>query len=212
MLLSNVSRLTLGSALLLAIVLPALVTGCGGGGGGGSTTLIVSGKVVNAGTLNPVQGALVSAQGQTVTTAGDGTFTLYNLAHNPVVITFGAAAYQTLQQTISVPGGGVNIGSVALVPAHRAGTGNVTGTVTVNGLAAAGASITGAGASARSNASGQFTLYNATPGTQTLTGSTSGGAAVGFAQVVVPADSTLSGVLLAITSGPPPPPAPPPVI
>ncbi len=190
-------------ALLIALS-SALLVGCGGGGA--PALLSVTGFVLDAGMLTPLAGAQVSAQGQTATTQANGFFSLTGLTRSPVTLTLTAAAHEPTQVTAAVSGGAQNLGNLYLAPTHQPGTGTVRGQVRMNGLPSPGATIAAGTCQARSDAGGNFTLYNAPPGLQILTASNSGGAAVGLAAVHVPADGVVTGVVINLTSGPPPPP------
>jgi hypothetical protein len=166
----------------------------------------VTGFVLDAGMLTPIAGAQVSAQGQTATTQANGFFSLTGLSRSPVVLSIAASSYEATQVTAVVSGGVQNLGNLYLAPFHEPGTGTVRGQVRMSGAPSPGATIAAGTRQARSDAGGNFTLYNAPAGLQILTASNSGGAAVGLATVNVPADGTVTGVVINLTSGPPPPP------
>ena len=197
------SRAGVGLLLLLVLAATALV-GCGGGGGG--VPLTVSGYVADAGTRSAVVGAVVSAQGQTVSTGDNGIFALTNLTTNPVMLTVGATAYQGLQQSVQVIGGALNVGTLYLAPAHTSGTGEVMGTVTSSGAPAVNVRVFNETRLARTDAQGNFTLYNVPAGPRTLTATNSDQTAMAFASVNVPAEGTVSAGIIALKGGPPPPP------
>jgi hypothetical protein len=175
-------------------------------GSAGVSTRSVSGIVADNASQSAVSGATVSAQGQQTTTASDGSFALTNLLQNPVVLTVNASGYQSLVTSVPAPAASQSIGELFLVPVHTAGTGTVTGTVEIEGAPVAAASLSAGLAQALTNAQGAFTLYNVTPGVQTLTVTSADHSDTSTATVTVLADQTVSAGIIQLTGGPPPPP------
>jgi hypothetical protein len=192
------------SALVLGFILFA--AGCGGGSSGNGGPLVLTGFVTDAGVRNPIAGALISAQGHTATAGSNGFFTLEGVTGGTVSVTISAAAYQTVVLNVSLAGGSLAMGKVYLAPVHRSGTGSVRGHVTVSGAPAAAALVLIGAAQAQTDEAGQFALFNAPAGLQTLAAASADRAQIGYVQVTVPADGEVTGVNVALQGGPPPPP------
>lgn len=190
-----------GCLLLSGLLLP----GCGGGGGA-ARFLAVTGFLTDAAMRTPIPGAVITAQGQSATAGSDGFFTLQNLTGGTVRITINATGYQPLVLDIALGGGSLALGKVYLPPAHVAGTGNLRGRVTVGGAPAVGAFVFIGTARAQTGEAGDFALFNAPAGLQTLTAASADRSRVGYIQVTVPADGEVTGISVALQGGPPPPP------
>ncbi|NLO73544.1 MAG: carboxypeptidase-like regulatory domain-containing protein [candidate division WS1 bacterium] len=197
-------RTILAFSMMVSLSLLCLY-GCGGGGGS-PVSMSVAGYLVDAGTRTPLGGATVSAQGQTIYSESNGYFTLTRLTRNPVVLTIRAAGHEDLSHSVTVVGGSMNVGTLALRPLHTPNTGNVTGYVTLNGAPAASASVVAGTREARTSSEGGFTLFNVPPGTVTLTAASADRVFMGSGQVTVVADTTVSAGTIQLISGPPPPP------
>lgn len=155
---------TLTLALTLTLMLVALLTGCGGGGDG---EVRLVGRVLDDGTLQPVVSARVAATGgPRDLTDATGAFDFGGGPANGTV-TVTAAGYQPLQ--VPYAGGGeIDLGTLYLIPATVAGTGNISGTITSGGSAVAGATVRAAGLEARTRTNGVYRLYNVPAGFQTV--------------------------------------------
>jgi hypothetical protein len=153
---------------------------------GGS--LSVTGKVVDAGTLAPVSGASVAAQGQTATTGSDGSFALASLSSNPVSLTVQATGYQPHTASAQV----ADAGTIPLEPVHTAGLGTVTGSVSAKGAPVAGATLTLSAWQAKTDAQGNFGFFNIPPGTWAVSVTGADPSLTASVQVKVTADSTVS--------------------
>jgi hypothetical protein len=194
-----------GLVLLLALGL----AGCGGSGSssgssGGPTSL--TGFLVDGGTLAALPGATASAQGHTATAGTGGFFVLSSLSAGNVNVTFSDPGHQTTIQSVSVPAGGLALGLVLLPPVHVAGTGDLSGQVTLSGFGVNGARVSVGSIQSITDSSGNFTLYNLPPGLVTVTGISSDGISTGTALATVVANGHVSGVLITLSSAPPPPP------
>ena len=88
------------AVVVIAVLEVAVVGGCGGGGGGGGATL--SGRVIDGGTGQPLQGVRVALGSSSTTTQADGRFTLSGLSPGSGVLTAQLAGYEitTVQVTI----------------------------------------------------------------------------------------------------------------
>jgi hypothetical protein len=195
--------LTLTALITLLALAALLLPGCGGSSGGGGP-FTITGFVEDGASLAAVSGGTVSAQGHQTTTSSDGFFTLANVPQNPVTLSVTAPGYAQLVTVVQVPGAAQSVGTLYLAPVHVGGTGQVTGTVTVGGVAAAGAMILGGGSQSTSNDQGQFNLYNVTAGVQNLTVASADRADMAVAAVTVVADTTVSAGYIALSVGPPP--------
>lgn len=151
-------------ALTLTLMPAALLTGCGGGG---DSDVRLVGRVLDDGTLRPVAGARVSATGgPRDLTDATGAF---DFGGGPATgtVTVTAAGYQSL--TVSYGGGGeIDLGTLYLIPAAVAGTGNISGTITSGSGVVGGATVRAAGREARTRTSGVYRLYNVPAGFQTV--------------------------------------------
>ncbi len=188
-----------------ALLSSLLLTGCGGGSGG-ARFLTVTGFVTDAALRTPLPGAVVTAQGETTTAGSDGFFTLRNLTGGTVRVTINATSYQPLVLDVSLRGGSLALGKVYLSPTHVAGTGNVRGQITLGGAPAVAALVFIGTARAQTGEAGDFALFNAPAGLQTLTAASADRARIGQVQVTVPADGEVTGISIVLQGGPPPPP------
>ncbi len=139
-----------------------------------SGTGSVTGTVTDANTKAGITGATVSGGGQTTTTASGGAYTLSNVpAGTAVTITASATGYQSAQQSVTLTSGGSATANFALTPIT---TGTISGGVfkTSDGTAISGATVSGGGVSATTNASGAYTLNNVPTGAVSVTASASG--------------------------------------
>ncbi|MHB8997482.1 MAG: peptidase associated/transthyretin-like domain-containing protein [Armatimonadota bacterium] len=203
-------------ALLLCSAVLIVMTGCGGGGDddGGGGGRVLSGRVVDAGSLQPLSDIRVVVEGRETTTGTDGNWQLSNVSANASSVTIAGTNYVSQSLTTAGDGRSQDFGDILLVPAPVNGTGNVTGFVTLAGNVVGGAVITAGGRTAvsRSDAPNQglYTLYNVPAGIATLNAtytepgaSTANGAS--FSVTVENMITTSANVTL----GPQPPPPPP---
>ena len=138
----------------------------------------LTGQVVDASSNFAINGAQVTAGGQSFTTAldsntgdADGLFRIANLPPGTYSISVTAAGYASVNLQAVVVAGADTMLTIPL----GGSLGEFTGTVTLNGVAVAGAAVAAvsngqAYGTAVTNASGQYTLFVA-PRTYTLTAS-----------------------------------------
>jgi hypothetical protein len=174
---------------------------------------VLSGRAVDAGSLQGLSGIRVVIAGREVATGTDGNWQMSNVSTSASSVTFAGTGY--VSQTVSTAGNGSSqdLGDTFLVPAPVNGTGNITGFTTLAGETVGGAILTAGGRTAvsRSDAAnrGRFTLYNVPVGivnlsatyTDPVTDSTTGAS---FSVTV--ADLATTSVDVPLTLAPPPPP------
>jgi hypothetical protein len=110
-----------GWAAALALSAAALVS-CGGGGGGTTTaasSTFVSGKVLTSAGA-PLSGAVVSGQGQSVTTGSDGAYRLEaSAAGASVVVLVKKTGFATTAKEVPLVSGKTTQIDIALLAAQR---------------------------------------------------------------------------------------------
>src|SRR5207247_8005690 len=126
----------------------------------------ISGTVTDAGSSQPVQGAVVTYSGGSATTNQSGQYTLANAAEGSYTVTASAMNYVNQGQSVTVlPGASViKTFALSLVP------GTITGRVTSapTGQPVAGAAVSYSGGSTITNSARPFSLANVPPGTYSL--------------------------------------------
>jgi hypothetical protein len=132
---------------------------------GCATTGKVSGTITQQGAGTALSGVTVTAGGSSVTTGAAGTFEL-TLAPGPVTVTASKAGFVSSSVSRTVTTGGTVSASMALTPTGATTT--LSGTVVDQSSPVAGASVSVAGQSATSDASGAF-QFTLPAGTVTLT-------------------------------------------
>lgn len=162
-------------ALLLTLVL----SGCSGGGGESPTgpppmtgPANLTGRVTTSGTTTPVTGAVVRAGVQSSTTGTDGRYTLSNLTAGQVTLTVERSGYEPYSRTVTISSG-ANIFDVQLSQstAGTSVTGTVSGFYPIDGTTPrlSGATVTIAGKTDTTDASGNFQLPTVPEGNQEVT-------------------------------------------
>jgi hypothetical protein len=139
----------------------------------GPTTGTITGTVTNtSGTA--LSGATVSNDNISVTTQGNGTYTLANVPAGMQTVTALLTGFQTGTQNVNVTAGGTSTANFSLTP--TASTGTVTGKITnINtGGVLSGATVKWGSMAVSTNTSGVYTISNVTSGNQTLTASATG--------------------------------------
>lgn len=175
---------------------------------------MLSGRVVDAGSLQPLSGMRVVVEGRETATGADGNWQLSNVSTTASSVTVAGTDY--VSQTLSTAGQGESedLGDILLVPAPVNGTGNITGFVTLAGNAVGGAVITAGGRTAVSRSDtanlGQYTLYNVPAGIVTVnaTYTEPGASTANGASFSVTVESLIT-TSANVTLGPLPPPPPP---
>ncbi|MCK9617300.1 MAG: TonB-dependent receptor [Lentimicrobiaceae bacterium] len=74
----------------------------------------ISGKVLDAGSNDPVEGVIVTAGTMKTLTEADGSFILKNPATGNITISFTMQGYETIEKTVSFEGKNLNLGSVQI--------------------------------------------------------------------------------------------------
>jgi hypothetical protein len=138
----------------------------------GGSTGTVTGTVTNTSGA-PLANASVSGSGVSATTAPDGTYTLNNVALGNSTVTATLAGYSDASAQITVTAGSANnVPNLQLAPI---GPGNITGNIVdSSGNAIQGANMTGAGLTALTDGSGNYSLINVPGGPVTLVASAAG--------------------------------------
>ena len=139
---------------------------------------------------NPLSGATVSVSpsGQNTTTAGNGTYTISNLAVGTYTVTASKSGYTSqVQSNVQVPSGGSATVNFNLTQGGTTGT--ISGTITdannSNPINGATVQTTTGGHSTTSNASDDYTLINVTAGSYTVEASATGYQTNSLSNVVV---------------------------
>jgi hypothetical protein len=196
------------TAVLLAGLLGAAVTGCGGGGGGGVAT--VTGRAIDDGTQGSLANATVRV-GSTASaqTGSDGRFTVNGAPTGTQMLTVAAGGHDTFHQPVTLSGGVNNVGLLYVAPTLNPGRGGVTGTLVLsNGDAVSGGQVQSGGASAvsRSDGTGRFTVYNVPAGSAQVSFYDPNTGASAWRFVTVPSGSVGDIGSVSLSFGPPPPP------
>lgn len=191
-------KLAVVSLLLSTVAL----MGCGGGGGGNT---VVTGRVVDDGTLQPLAGARVAVPGDDPVTANAaGEFTIHVSA--PVTLSAAKAGYLTA--TVEVPdvSGAYALGDVYLSPSPMVGYGTIRGAVTLGGLPNAGATLQAAGRTGVSKPDGSYAIHNVLAGDQTIVAQSADRRTAGSNVATVPDMGTVTAYIALTTQPPAPPP------
>jgi hypothetical protein len=205
-------RLSALALLLVSAVLIVVVSGCGGGddSDGGR---VLSGRVVDAGSLEPLPGISVVAAGREEITDDDGNWTMSNVGSGVSDVTITGTNYVNQTVSLSANGGSQDVGDTFLVPSPVNGAGNVSGFVTLAGNVVGGAVITAGGRTARSHSDaankGLYTLYNVPAGIVTLNATYTDpvtSATSGASSNVTVATAQTTSVNIPLTQQPPLPP------
>jgi Domain of unknown function (DUF1929)/Carboxypeptidase regulatory-like domain len=138
----------------------------------GGSTGTVTGVVTNISGA-PLANASVFSGGVSATTAPDGTYSLNDVTVGNATVTATLSGYNNASAQITVTAGSTNnVPDLQLAPI---GPGNITGNIVdSSGNAIQGASVTGAGLTALTDASGSYSLNNVPGGSVTLVASAAG--------------------------------------
>jgi len=158
----------------------------------------IVGKVLIAGTNDPVPGATVTAIGgegipYEATSNDRGAYSLTGLPAGPYTVTCVADGYQTQQLSATVRDGSRTTLNFSLIPATET-TGSITGQVTdESGVGLAGATLRTASGeySASTDPDGYYSLTDVTAGTYSLTASADGYADLTQSVTVVATEEAL---------------------
>jgi len=133
----------------------------------------ISGTVTDADTTDPIEGATVTAEGYSTTTAADGTYTLADLPVGSYTVTASATGYVDESKTADVLENQTTVVDFALSPEP---TGTISGTVTDADTTdpIEGATVTADGYSTATTANGTYTLADLPVGSYTVTASATG--------------------------------------
>ena len=157
--------------------------------GSGASTGTLTGKVTNSSGA-PLLGASVTVGGNGAVTASDGSWSLQDLTAGTVNVAAALGGYSSASENANVTAGNTTVtGTLALAPINP---GNVTGQV-INGSGGgvSGATVTGDGVTAMTDASGNYTLANLPAGPAAISASATGFANAGV-NVTVAAGSTVT--------------------
>lgn len=136
-----------------------------------ATTGTIKGTVTNGATGLPLGGVTVSTSGGASAVTGvDGQYQIANVPAGTVTVQASLAGYSLASGSGTITAGGTLVFSPALVPAAAAGTviqGQITAAATNQPLAGAVIRINGV-VQATTDANGNYSITNATPGTLTL--------------------------------------------
>lgn len=138
----------------------------------GGSTGTVTGVVTNTSGA-PLANASLSGGGVSATTASDGAYTLNDVALGNSTVTATLSGYSDASAQITVTAGSTdNVPNLQLAPIAP---GNITGTIVdTSGNAIQGASVTGSGLTALTDASGSYALNDVPGGAVTLVASAAG--------------------------------------
>lgn len=133
-------------------------------------TYNISGRVTDA-SGQGVPGVTISAPGASVTTEGQGDYTLAGVANGTYTVTASSSnfTFAPVSQTVTIqaaPIGGVNFTATAAVPVF-----SISGSVTLAGKGLAGATVSDGTASVVTDNAGNYTFSNLPAGNYTLTAS-----------------------------------------
>jgi hypothetical protein len=132
----------------------------------------ITGTVTDAVTGTPLSGATVTYSGGSATTSSAGQYAFSSVPEGSYTVSASAVNYAGQSQSASVKPGAAANANLALQPNPGAISGTVTSAST--GLAIANATVSFVGGSAKTNASGQYTLGNVTEGTYSVTATSAG--------------------------------------
>jgi VCBS repeat-containing protein len=170
--------------------------------GGGTTpgTGVLIGAIYTGGvTTNRVAGAVVTVNGQSVTTAADGVYQ-FTLAPGSYTASVSKSGFTTTQVTRTVATGAQVWGSMELVPVV-AGPGTLSGTVVASGAPVDGATVTVNGQSVTTAAAGTFS-FSLAAGSYTVTATKSGFMQAQATQAVSSGQTATVTLTLTAVSGP----------
>lgn len=136
-----------------------------------ATTGTVSGTVTSSATGSPISGATVTVDGQTATTASDGTYTISNVQPGQRTVSVTASGFTCVNVTTNVVAGGTATGNVTCTPPPGSLSGTVTQTGSNAPLPGATVALTRDGSqigTATTNSSGQYSFANVPAGEVTV--------------------------------------------
>jgi protocatechuate 3,4-dioxygenase beta subunit len=138
----------------------------------GGTTGTLSGTVTNTSGA-PLDGAQVTSGSVSASTAPDGTYTLTSVNAGTATVTASLSGYQSASQNVTVTAGSTtSVPAIQLAPVNP---GNITGSVVDGkGNAINGATVSGAGLTSITDATGAYALNNIPAGSITLMASAAG--------------------------------------
>jgi Domain of unknown function (DUF1929)/Carboxypeptidase regulatory-like domain len=131
----------------------------------------VTGTVVNT-SSNPLSGVSLKAAGQNVVSAADGTYALNNLPAGPITITASLSSFQIGLASVNVAASAITAApTITLI----SGSGAITGIIkSSSGAAIVGAAVGFTGATATTDASGNYSITNVPVGPVQLVASANG--------------------------------------
>ncbi|MGH9571442.1 MAG: carboxypeptidase regulatory-like domain-containing protein, partial [Candidatus Angelobacter sp.] len=164
---------------------------------GAGSTGAITGTVTNTSGA-PLLGATVTAGNSSAQTAADGTWSLQSLAAGTATVTASRSGYSNASESVSISSGNTTTaGTLALAPVSP---GTVTGQVVNSGGAGIpGASVSAAGLTVATDASGNYSMANVPSGLTTITAS-AGGFANGTASVTVAAGAATTAPVITLGS------------
>lgn len=175
-------------AALMALMI-MVMGGCGGGsssssdnnsgGGGGTTSYSISGAItVNGSGLAGVTVTLSDSSSKTTTTDSIGNYSFSSIQNGSYTVTPALTGYTFTQATLAATVSGANLtGKNFTATTTAAGTYSISGTITNNGAALAGVTVTLSGSgstTATTDNSGNYTFSGAQNGSYTIAPSISG--------------------------------------
>lgn len=147
----------------------------------------IKGQVVDSQSGTPLVGVHVVLSGNAtvdIVTGSDGSFVFGQQSQGSYSVTIAPPNYGTLTATLTLAGGqAMDLGVLKLTKASNAATGSISGVVVnaANGSPIVGATVSGSGISATTDASGSYQISSVTPGDIQLTVSKTG-----FKSVITP--------------------------
>lgn len=146
----------------------------------------------------PLLGVAITAGTGTAQTASDGTWSMQNVTAGTVTFAASRSGYTSASESATVTAGGnTTAGTLALAPVNP---GAVTGqVVNSSGTAITGATVSAAGLTVATDASGNYTLANLPAGSTTIAASASG-FANGSTTVTVAAGTTTAAPAITLSS------------
>ena len=174
-----------------------------------SATGSLSGQVTDSVTGAGLPGATIAYAGGSASTNNQGQYSIANLAPGTIALTVTLSGYNSAQANATIVAGSAATQNISLVALPTTGTigGQVTDGITGFGLA--GVNISWAGGSTSTDASGNYSLQNVTPGPQTVSASfpayqagsqtvtvkAGNAATANFALVLLPTTGTVTGIV-----------------
>ncbi|MBM3499294.1 MAG: carboxypeptidase-like regulatory domain-containing protein [Armatimonadetes bacterium] len=199
--------LRVGVAVALCGALGLGLAGCGGGGE--AALALVTGQVVDDGSLQGIANATVRIGAARDDTAADGTFIINDAPTGTQTLSITAAGHEAYQQGVSLAGGTNTLGLLYLPPTLAAGTGAITGTLVLSNGSRVEDGVVRSGAvsaRSRSDGTGRFTLYSVPPGTPQVTFIDPVSGESAWRYITVTAGGLADVGQVRLSSGPPPPP------